>query len=247
MSTQLSQIDELVERSQFVFRGMVQRLKATTVPTVQVNDRTAVVRIEEVLHAPEVLIGYAGHEITVQLIRPARVGERAIFFTVPRIYAKSVAVDEVDRYQVGNDEKALLTSSTQVKDAVAKLPDRHVQRRGSHADLVVVGKVSSITSLRARQRYPITRHDPDWQEASIDVQSVEKGTLSEKPLIVLFPQSKDVMWNASPKFRVGQEGVWILHRQEIKALHASCYVALDSSDFHPMDQQDRIRGLLKSN
>jgi hypothetical protein len=246
MSTKLSQIEELVHRSQFVFRGVVQRLNTTTVPGIPVNARTAVVRIEEVLHAPGVLSGHAGQEITVQLSRPAKTGERGIFFTLPRVYAKSVAVDEVERLQAGSDQRTLREGATQVKDAVAKIPDRHVQRRSSDADLVVVGKVASITSLRARQQYARTRHDPDWQEASIAVQAVEKGSLRGKSVVVLFPQSRDVMWYPSPKFSVGQEGVWILHRQPIKGLNAQYYLALDPGDFHPKDQQSRIRKLLKA-
>ena len=246
MSTKLSQIEELVHRSQFVFRGVVQRLNTTTVPGIQVNARTAVVRIEEVLHAPRVLSDHAGQEITVQLSRPARTGERGIFFTLPRIYANSVAVDEVERLQMGKDDKALRDLATQIGGVVAKLPDRHLQHRSSDADLVVVGKVSSITSLRSRQPYAITRHDPDWQEASIAVQAVEKGRFTGKNLVVLFPQSGDLMWKVSPKFHVGQEGVWILHRQPIKGLNAQYYLALDPGDFHPKDQQSRIRKLLQA-
>jgi hypothetical protein len=246
MSIQLSHIEDLVHRSQFVFSGLVQKIKATTVPGIQVNDRTAVVKIEEVLHAPGVLAGYSGHEITVQLRQPARAGERAIFFTTPRVYAKSVVVDEVERVQTDKDASALRENTTQVKQAVAKLPDRHVQRRSSDADLVVVGKVSSVTPVRSRQPYPITRHDPEWHEARIEVERVERGRLPAEQLVVLFPQSTDVMWKASPKFQTGQEGIWILHKQEVKALRRSYYLALDSGDFHPRDQQSRIHELLKA-
>jgi hypothetical protein len=246
MVPQLSKVEELVHRSQFVFRGVVESLNASTVPGIQINDRTTVVRIDEVLHAPAVLAGYAGHEITVQLSGTAHPGEQAIFFTTPRVYAKSVAVDEVERLQPGSDQRTLREGASLVKEAVAKIPDRHVQRRSSDADLVIVGTVVSITSVRSRQQYPRTRHDPDWQEASIAVQAVEKGSLPGKSVVVVFPQSRDLMWNASPKFYVGQEGVWILHKQEIRALGAQHYLALDSGDFHTRDQQGRIRELLKT-
>jgi hypothetical protein len=53
----------------FIFRGTVQRAKASTVPDVKADSRTAVVRVDDVIAAPATLARTAGHEVTVVLER----------------------------------------------------------------------------------------------------------------------------------------------------------------------------------
>lgn len=245
---EISQVEDFVDRSKIIFRGTVEKLASTTVPTFSITSSTVVVRVDQLLHAPETLGILTGDRITVKLGGPPgmRVGDQAIFFTIPRVYAESVAVDEVGRLRMSSDRKSQRDQFAKIKEATAKLPDRHVQRRTSDADLVVIGKVSSVTAVRSRQRYPIARHDPDWQEATVVVESVERGRPPGRSVVVLFPESSDLMWKTSPKFHVGQEGLWILRKQEIKILKARHYLALDPGDFHRKDQKDRIRKLMKA-
>src|SRR6478609_5420587 len=46
------------DRARFVFKGTVQRLGDTTDPSIEVTSRTAVVRVDEVVRAPQVLSTY---------------------------------------------------------------------------------------------------------------------------------------------------------------------------------------------
>jgi hypothetical protein len=66
-----------------------------------------------------------------------------------------------------------------------------------------------------------------------------------KQLILFFPASRDVRWRQVPKFSVGQEGVFILQRHQIKELKTPGYVALDPLDYHAKPRRDHIRALIQ--
>jgi len=68
---------------------------------------------------------------------------------------------------------------------------------------------------------------------------------------VRFPSRPDVRWYHAPKFEAGQEGVFLLHKQQISAatakaaslagLKAPEYTALDPSDVQPLERLPQIR------
>jgi hypothetical protein len=60
----------------------------------------------------------------------------------------------------------------------------------------------------------ISEHDPIWHEAVVTVKSVEKGKTTQKQVTVRFPSSNDVRWRYHPKFKVGQQGVFLLSDEE---------------------------------
>jgi hypothetical protein len=70
------------EEPRFVFKGTVRKLRASTEPEVKASPRTAVVRVDEVIHAPEVLADMAGHDVTVELGGRDKLaaGQQAMFF-----------------------------------------------------------------------------------------------------------------------------------------------------------------------
>jgi hypothetical protein len=70
-----SRTEDLAQQSQFAFQGTVQRLHATTMSDLPATDRTVVVRVDQVIHAPESLGDWTGKEITVQLGRVRRMEE----------------------------------------------------------------------------------------------------------------------------------------------------------------------------
>jgi hypothetical protein len=99
-----------------------------------------------------------------------------------------------------------------------------------------------------------------WREAVIEIQSVEKGKPAKKnQVVVLFPQSKDVMWYKAPKFQKDQEGAWLLHRNQTQhvevhrwmgaqaAQQGDGYTALNPLDFQPQAQVKQIKQLIKQN
>jgi hypothetical protein len=237
------QADSLVERSQFVFKGTVLRVGAATIPEIRPDARIIVVKVEEVLKAPPVKANYTGREITVRLADSAALqpGGQFVFFTTSWMFGGGIAVREIGR----QPDSASLRK--EIAEAVAKAPDTFVQRRLVGADLVVTGRVSAARMAPAKVRGgPPGEHDPDWWEAEIQVQTVEKGQYAQSTIVILFPNSRDIFWERSPKFRDGQEGIWILRRESAPARPTFGYhMALEPQDFQPKDQLARVQRLVK--
>jgi hypothetical protein len=87
MATQYSQA------ASFVFRGSVEAPGDSNVG-VPIEGRTAIVRVDEVLHAPAAFGDQQGQSITVVLSDPAPLstGDRAVFFTNGWLYGETIAV-----------------------------------------------------------------------------------------------------------------------------------------------------------
>lgn len=232
--------EQLIQQSGLVFRGTVQKLKAATMSRVPVSDQTVVVRVDEVLQAPETLEGLTGTDVTVELGagQSVQAGEEAIFYTNGWMFGESVAVRAVGVRPVPRATRAV--AGMRGVEPPRNLRRRRVEERVSSADLVVTGRVRDVrlpadeaapqTATRSPRRSagkraaggeggaevrrrPISEHDPKWREAVVEVAGVEKGG-EAKEVVIRFPSSNDVRWYRAPKFEPGQEGVFILHKAE---------------------------------
>ncbi|HKV99013.1 MAG TPA: hypothetical protein VJN96_04275 [Vicinamibacterales bacterium] len=90
--------------------------------------------------------------------------------------------------------------------------------RFAAADVVVSGRVGRVRAAapRAPRRNlpgPITEHDPQWQEAVVEVTAVRKGRRVPRSVRVRFPASTDVAWARAPKLHAGQQGTFLLKRE----------------------------------
>jgi hypothetical protein len=237
-------LENLLPSAGLVFVGTIRRLAAATMPGVPVSDRTAVVRIDEILRAPRVLGERAGTDVTVLLARVSgtRVEQQAVFFTTSWMYGSGLAVAEVGRMEPEGGLRR------RIADAEARVAERALRERLARASLVVTGKVARTQPAEQRSRM-VSEHDPDWWEAVVEVESLEKGRLPAPRMSVLFPNSTDELWIDSPKFRVGQNGIWILQKNQQErgapVFRVPGYTALDPLDFHPREQRDRIRSLIR--
>ena len=249
--------------ARFVFKGTVQKLKATTMREVPVDERTVVVRVDEVIHAPEALSHYAGQDITVLLAgkKKFKKGQQAVFYANGLVFGDSVAVQAVEHHDV---EKMPAAMAVAGGDPVQNLAARDIQARLATADAIVSGRVTSVrlpSDIVAAKAAgladpsvtgPISEHDPDWRIGEIQVDQVHKGSHKGKTAEVRFPNSQDVMWHDAPKFHAGQEGFFILHKSEKEKVAAKAaptedageYVALHPVDFQPFDEPGGIRSLI---
>jgi len=240
--------EELVEQSQFVFKGTVTKLNAATLPQIRATASTVVVKVDEVVHAPPATMeDYRGKEVTVLLERPGtvRTGEQFVFFTRSWMLGSSIAVREVGRTEPESD---VSITRRRVAEAHAKVADNKLQNRLTDAELVVAGRVSAVRPAPENIRQgSVSEHDPEWWEAVIQIESVLKGQINEPNLVVLFPSSRDVMWESAPKFREGEEGTWLLRRERMRGLPTTheYFTALNPRDFHSTDQIDRIKRLVR--
>jgi hypothetical protein len=254
----------LADQAKFVFQGTVKAAKAATLKQVPVSDRTLVVRVDRVIHSPDALSDYAGQDVTVQLASgegKLQPGQTVIFYTNGWIFGESLAVQSLGHEPATPSAAAALSSHPQ--DPVRSLQAREALSQAASADLIVTGRVSAVrlpveeaqaratamASGRTTER--ISEHAPQWHEAVIDVDQVHKGSHAGKQLVVRFPSSTDVRWYKAPKFRTGQEGVFLLHKEQIPAaaqataaaggVGPSEYTALDPSDFQPLEELPRIK------
>jgi hypothetical protein len=65
----------------FVFNGAVKKIRSATMKQVPVGDRTAIVRVEQVLDAPKSFAHYEGQDITVELAgtKAIKAGDEFVF------------------------------------------------------------------------------------------------------------------------------------------------------------------------
>ena len=239
--------DDMLRQSSLVFAGTVKKLNATTVPTVPASDGTAIVRVDEIVHNAGVVTDIAGKDITVELLARGGVkaGERAVFYTNVDTYGDSIAVREVGHEELKTGGPAALRA--QATAVAGRFADEKLQARIAQAELVVTGRVIAVRPYGGTERrVPASEHDPQWWEATVKVQTVEKGQAPPADIVVIFPHSNDLRWFASPKFKESQEGIFLLHRTEDKKLQVSGFTALDALDFQPLDQRDRVKKLMQS-
>jgi hypothetical protein len=248
--------EQAAQAAEFVFVGTVRREGASDVATIPASGSTAIVAVEEVLHAPDVLAGFGGQEVTVLLAAPGSVSEglRATFFTTVVAFADGLGLAEVARSPVDAEVGAL---SSRVAEARASTTEQRMQDHVARADVIVSGRVADVRTpspasvLSSGAEAPVSEHDPHWMEAVISVDSVVKGTQQPGETVVLFPSSMDVAWASAPKLHVGQEGVYLLHRQEptpelsptLRAGGPAVLTALDPLDVQPSGEIDHVRQL----
>jgi hypothetical protein len=239
-----SSMEELIADAQFVFRGKVEKVSASNLEEVKASDRTAVVKVEKILRAPPALAKVEGQDVTVELPQGAglKPNDDRIFFTNGWLYSTNIAVQAVGSVEGTQQEK--------VQDAIGQHEDDVLQKHLATADLVISGRVTGIQEVPRDPKQPISEHEPELEEATVEVQSVEKGDLAEKPrtIQVKFVASKDVRWVALPKLTKGEEAVLALHKDyKPTGMQAAIqgYSVVAKMDVQPKAQLDRIRKLLK--
>ncbi|HEX8707471.1 MAG TPA: hypothetical protein VF723_04345 [Pyrinomonadaceae bacterium] len=270
--------ETLAQQSHFIFKGTVQKLRASTVPGITLDDRTVIVRVDEIVQAPEPLADYAGREVTVALggRKKVKVGEQAIFYTNGWIFGESIAVRSIDQRAAPRGVAAMGITPG---DPVENLANKESRLRFESADVVVSGRVTSVrlssqevaaggamaavgAAGETTLARPISEHDPLIQEAVVEVDAVHKGTHASNEVTVSFPSSTDVKWYKAPKFRPGQQGFFMLQKDETRETHGAKgavisamvsaeesgggLTALHPADFQPLDRPGGVRNLISS-
>ncbi|MET8546288.1 hypothetical protein ABZW03_37535 [Kitasatospora sp. NPDC004799] len=243
------ELADLVRRAPLSFVGSVTRVGGTSLAAVPVearDERTVVVRVDEVLHAPEAFRQLAGSEVTVQLAAdaaPMAVGDAAAFFTQGLVYGDALGVSEVGRLPVG----AVLRHISMAAATADELPFTSVQRaihdedlvaHAAEADAVVVGTVVGLEDLGLTD---FSEHAPHWWRASIEVSIVERGAIEPGPSAFLYPSSTDIRWRQVPNPNAGQESLWLLHRTAGDLAERAAFRILHRDDCQPVQKLAVLR------
>jgi hypothetical protein len=235
------QVEKLVRASHIIFVGRVEQLHAANLKVVSPTESTILVRVEEPLDVPSSVASLKGEQVTVQVTRSGEVrpGETEVFFTNGLVFGEHLEVKEVGHISSSGNTAELRKQILAVR---AQIAEEILKARANGALLVVTGKVLEVKPLA--NAGPRSEHEPDWAEALVQVDSVEKGALREKTVIVDFPRSTDERWLTSPKFKAGESGIWLLRHQENVGLPPGAWSALNVLDFQPMAQKETVRKLL---
>jgi len=257
--------DNLAEQANFIFKGTVKKLKATTMSNVPVTNRMAIVHVDENgPNPPNILLSYEGKDITVELNKGEKVkeGQQAIFYTTGAQFGESVTVQSIGHTDVAE--------SVAAAGAVRGLPapeNRALHEHLKDADVVVKGRVISVglpkqpasSSRKAKtakdtETTRFSEHSAKWNEAIVDVESVEKGQKLQKRITVQFPRTMDTAFRKAPKLDPGQEGIFLLHKTEEPAKKRTAgkkserqsYRVLHNDDFLPSHTASTVRSLIQS-
>ncbi|MFF5012838.1 hypothetical protein [Streptomyces sp. NPDC001165] len=243
-------VTELVRKAPLSFLGTVTRLGDTRLASVPVDDRTAVVQVTQVLHAPDAFKRLAGSEVTVQLsanAAPPAVGDTAAFFTDGIAYGEGLAVKEVGRLPAETVQPhvshAARTADAMPFSALQRdIQDADMVSHAAEADAVVVGVVTGLQQAGERAADErISEHAPEWWVAQLDVSHVESGELTPGRISVLYPNSRDFRWYDAPKPQASQEGMWFLHTTEGALAEWAPFQILHPDDYQPAHRLETLQ------
>lgn len=250
---------ELLRKSSYAFKGTVKKLNDSNVKLVPPGERTVVVHVDEVLHGAQALGDFTGDDVTVVLDKPGSVKDKdqLIFFANPKVVGQNVALGEVGHLAPPAAQVAVADAShprNRVSAAVSTIKDEDLRKHIAGADLVVTGTVTATKPVpRGDDPARESEHDPEWWQATIKVQSVEKGRAAAgDSLMVYYPHSVDVRWFRVPKLDKVKDGVFFLHLKRPEAqgaeheLRVEGYTILHPGDVENLDQKDRVRERAKA-
>lgn len=245
---------EWLTESNPVLIGTVLRLGESSVDGVKASRNTAVLKVDVLLSKPEGVLMADGDEITIELLDPTqfRVGSRATFYTQIWIVGEGVAVKEIGHEPMPRD--AVLAAAS-VAPMRQRLYQARLKQRLDAAETIALGKVVEIRTARTAttQRRLYTEHDPNWQEAVIQVDSLLKGAAGRSQLVVRFPGSVDVQFFGAPKFEVDQTGIFLLKKDVETGLpkamiagnEVDAFLARRSVNVIPVDSLSAVRTALQ--
>jgi hypothetical protein len=227
----------------FVFTGTVVQPRASTIGADDVTD-LAIVRVDQILFGGPVFAELAGSTVTVKLrnAADARTGQQRMYFANGWHWGEGVGVVEVSSVNAP-EQSQLPAVRTAIEASRQEHTDQQIRDRLRVAEQVVAGRVTAVRPSSI-PRTP-TEHDPEWREADIAVTTVLKGNPETRTLTILFPGTDDPMWFRAPRFTVGQEGIWLLHRFVMGRRTLPNLTAPQPEDFRPRGEEERIRRLLR--
>ncbi len=249
----------LVRQSDIIFIGTVARLGASAEADVPASPRTVVVRVDTVLDKPTAVSLGSGDSVTVEATQAGslKAGAQATFYTTGWIFGRGVAVREVG-HELGHSPVAVAEQALAVAKARLEVNDTDLRAHIRQAAMVVGGRVEQVRPAELEAAPPshhtrISEHDPQWQEAIIEVQDGIKNAQAGERVVVRFPASRDVAWVSSPRFTVGQEGTFLMHvdsvtgspRAMLGGQSVPAYTALHKIDVLTRADSTRVRALMK--
>jgi hypothetical protein len=206
------------DNAEFVFVGQVVD-DGPPAALARPRPGTASVRVDRILkpEASSMFGGFKGQIVGVRLRNPEEPGTGGVATFFTRIAAMGKALELVEIEHRAAPDAA--SANAQVEQAAALgeqvLTERsraEVERRVAGASVVFAGRVLSVQPAVgvAAQGERLSEHDPQWQEAVIEVGDVLKGAVANEQVTLRFPGSRDAAWYHAPKLAEGQQDIFLL-------------------------------------
>lgn len=239
----------------FVFFATVRRPGGSQIELLESEDYpTAVVRVDEVISAPEAVGDITEREITVHLSEPRQLGRgsRHLFLATSLQFGDQIGVSELGHLPVRRQDERQVRRA--LLDEKLRQFDEALEERLRLAVTVIYGVVLRVESVvpDAASAETLGEAAPGFRAAELKAWRTLKGRPDEAPRVV-FPFPRTQKWSEVPLFVEGEEGVWILQAARGQRLAAGkvkvpdvtggC-TALDPLDFHAPGLLGRIEVLL---
>ncbi len=227
-------------KSDYIFVGKVIKQGASNVSFVEENNDVYLVQVKKVIKASGGYEHFENSNITVKTgnVLKLRPNKSYIIFSNIWLFGESLAV-------IANQVELNLDKITEIKDQTKKYEiraqDNKLMKRLESAQSVIVGKVVKIIKPDFYSKIKLSEHLPNWMVAEIAIEDILKG---EERTQFVFSDSRDVQWYQSPKFKIGQEGIFILHSSKENEIQGY-YQLINPLDFKSKDQLERIKKLIK--
>jgi hypothetical protein len=240
----------------FVFFGTVRRPSGSNVELLQSEEYpSAVVRVDEVIAAPESVGDLAGRDVTVHLSEPGALARssRHLFMATSLQFGDEIAVAEISRVPHRREVEQELRRA--VLDERLRDLDEALTERLRAAETVIYGVVRRIEPIAPEAvgaAEAVGEAVPGFRAAVLKVWRTLKGRPDEEPRVI-FPFPRTQKWPEVPLFVEGEEGVWILQPARGQTLATgkvqvpdipNAFTALDPLDFHSPGLLGRIDTLL---
>ncbi len=237
----MQSIPDFARDCTFIFSGTVLELGASSLPIVPPNERLITVRLDESLRIDPVLGDLRGKTITVAVDSAEHFeeGQHAVFFANSAVHGRGIMVNEVAHVDAEHAKA--------VAEAVAELPRRHLLSRLQDAEAVVDAKITHIDP----PGFTFDQHDGLWATAHLDINATLKGAAPSPP-VLSFATAEWPPYDRMPRFKTGQQGVFILHPPPVGTttdegtLSEGSLVAVDAADVQPKSQAARIKRMLSA-
>src|SRR4051812_46889206 len=130
----------------FVFVGTVEQPGASSVAGAPADQHTGIVRVEQVVRAPEVVGLVPGATVTVRSEdSPPQAGERALYLADSWIYGDGIAVNERAKQPIAAAGAESGSEAPQPDEAqLEAFVQAPLKARAEQADLIVQGRVVGL-------------------------------------------------------------------------------------------------------
>lgn len=215
----------------YVFLGTVAESEQTTVGAV----KGLAVTVEETIFKKGVFDDQTGRTVIVaQAPSSLQPGQRYVFYTDPILFGQTIVVRLIAT-RVPTGEETISRMRQESRDAHHRL---EIRKRVDLAEVVLLGRVTAVRPLTD----PAPRdseHLPDFRVARVEVEQVLKGDVTTETIEFVFAASQDVQWYRTPKFQIGNNGIFLLNAAAAEYADTLVRVRVRFSLLHELDFQPR--------